>query len=333
VNALVLGKFKPLHLGHVHVIQTALRNYDHVTVVVCGTRSDKKLYKNRIGWIENMFSYEEGRDKIKVVYFDSTHLCQSDIPSEQNTKPWVDAMQQFGPFDAIVHSAEYGTLMAEMMNIVSYAVDPERKIWKISGTQIRNDPYYYWHFIAPTAKPDLVRTVCIYGPESTGKTMMTNLLARYYFGSEFIEEQARTLLNGYPLPSDFPKIGIVQAGAMLRAKHSTANGLVLSDTDLLTTLIYQQAYYPYEDWRGLLVELEEHTKPDYYLLLLNNVPWVRDPLRDFGSAEQRQDMFDNFRKQLVSRGYPFDVVDSDNFDIRLDQAIYFVNNFLKKEFL
>ena len=39
-KGLVLGKFMPLHKGHIHLIETAAAEVDELTVLVCSTKEE-----------------------------------------------------------------------------------------------------------------------------------------------------------------------------------------------------------------------------------------------------------------------------------------------------
>jgi cytidyltransferase-like protein len=70
--ALFTGRFQPLHLGHVKIINDALKKYDHVVVcIVRGEESSKD--KDR-----NPFSFRQQLDMFKRVFGDKIHVIQSD---------------------------------------------------------------------------------------------------------------------------------------------------------------------------------------------------------------------------------------------------------------
>ena len=56
----VLGRFNPLHIGHVHLIETALEECDHVLVFV-GSSQESRTPRNP-------FSYEERKEMLLSVF-------------------------------------------------------------------------------------------------------------------------------------------------------------------------------------------------------------------------------------------------------------------------
>ena len=70
-TALFTGRFQPLHLGHVKIINDALKKYDHVVVcIVRGEETSKD--KDR-----NPFTFEQQKDMFKRVFGDKVHVIQS----------------------------------------------------------------------------------------------------------------------------------------------------------------------------------------------------------------------------------------------------------------
>src|SRR4051812_28454818 len=93
-----------------------------------------------------------------------------------------------------------------------------------------------------------VRTICITGPESTGKTTLAELLARK-LDVEWVPEAARSYAERVSRPLSIADVDpiarehVAMADAALqRASENGASQLVL-DTDLLSTIVYARHYY------------------------------------------------------------------------------------------
>ena len=147
------------------------------------------------------------------------------------------------------------------------------------------------------ARPYFVKKVCLYGPESVGKTTMGRQLAAHY-QTDFVHEVARDLItnNDFSL-ADIERIGHAQTKAVLRATQ-TANRLLICDTDLITTALYSEFYL--NAVPAVLADLEKRVQYDRYFLLNIDVPWVADGLRDLG--HRRAEMYNRFRDALDRRG-------------------------------
>ena len=64
----------------------------------------------------------------------------------------------------------------------------------ISGTMIRQDPLRHWSYIPRCVRPYFVKRICLFGPESTGKSTLAQQLGED-FGTVVVPEFARTYLE------------------------------------------------------------------------------------------------------------------------------------------
>jgi HTH-type transcriptional regulator, transcriptional repressor of NAD biosynthesis genes len=142
--------------------------------------------------------------------------------------------------------------------------------------------------------------VCLYGPESTGKTELAKVMAKY-FQTEYVPEVAREFItsNDFSI-EDIIKIGEEQA-RRIKAKQKTANRILFCDTDLITTQIYSSHYLGVVP--PVLIQLENEIRFDQYFLFDNDVPWVADGLRDL--ENHREEMLDIFKNELEKRAIPY----------------------------
>ncbi len=152
-------------------------------------------------------------------------------------------------------------------------------------------------------KGALVRKICFYGPESTGKSTLAKQMAQLY-QTEFVPEVSREFItsNNFTI-QDIIAIGHAQTERVL-AKVKTANRLLFCDTDLITTEIYSQHYL--KTVPPVLYELEAMVKYDQYFLFDVDVPWISDGLRDLGG--KRHEMYEMFKGALDERKIPYIIV-------------------------
>ena len=149
--------------------------------------------------------------------------------------------------------------------------------------------------------------VVLFGPESTGKTTMSELLAKHY-DTVWVAEYAREYLqdkwnNERKTCEDADLIPIARGQIALENELALkADRILICDTDLLETKVYSEEYY------GGLVHpnLDKYAlKNQYDLYLLTNIdtPWEADDLRD--RPDQRQEMFQAFENTLIKYKRPF----------------------------
>lgn len=142
--------------------------------------------------------------------------------------------------------------------------------------------------------------ICLYGPESTGKSTIAKKLANY-FHTTFVPEVAREMVsnNQFTL-DDIRQIGKAQ-NKRVKDLISSANRILFCDTDIITTRIYSEHYLgsaPQE-----LNDLEKEIHYDRYFLFDIDVPWVADGMRDLSG--ERPLMLEKFKKALEERNISY----------------------------
>jgi HTH-type transcriptional regulator, transcriptional repressor of NAD biosynthesis genes len=302
-RGLVIGKFMPVHQGHIAMINFALQYCDELIVSMSYTSTDPIPRSFRLDWLKKIF---EHNSKIKVEEslddFDNETL-----PLNERTKIWARFIEKrFPKIDVVVSSEEYGTPFAQHLKTTSILFDPSRKQIPVSASKIRTSPFAYWDYIPKIVRPYFVKKICFYGPESTGKSVMAKNMATLY-QTEFVPEVAREIVssNEFTL-EDIITIAKAQNQRVIE-KTKTANKLLFCDTDLITTQIYCRHYL--QTIPPILFELEKEITYDQYFLFDIDVPWVADHLRDLG--DRRKEMFDVFKLELETRSINYQLVAGD----------------------
>ena len=122
------------------------------------------------------------------------------------------------------------------------------------------------------------RKLIIVGPESTGKTTLSNYLAKLY-NFDLITEYSRMYLskksNSYGY-EDLKKIAIQQN----QIEKDNSSEKIIIDTDLLTIKIWSEFKYGSCDPEIENIISNYDRKKRYYLLLKDDIKWEYDPLRE-----------------------------------------------------
>lgn len=176
---------------------------------------------------------------------------------------------------------------------------------------------------------NLVKIV-LFGPESTGKTTLSDQLARHY-DTVWVEEYARPYLQKVwnqerrtCEPRDIMPIAYGQIELENRLAKR-ADKLLICDTDLLETKVYSEEYYGgFVD--PLLEEAAQENSYDLYFLTYIDTPWVADDLRD--RPEQRLEMFNAFKNALEKYNRPYILLKGDK-ETRLKIAVEAIDTILK----
>ena len=179
-------------------------------------------------------------------------------------------------------------------------------------------------------KPSNVVKVVMFGPESTGKTTLSQQLARYY-NSVWVPEYARDYLqnvwNNERRTCEQKDLIPIAIGQMKLENDlaQKATEVLFCDTDLLETKVYSKEYYGgYVD--PLLDEAARNNQYDLYFLTYIDVPWEADDLRD--RPNQRKEMFEAFKKALDEHNKTY-VILKGNKKERLQKAVKYVDKLLE----
>ncbi len=95
--ALFVGRFQPLHKGHVKVIKTLLKKYEKVIIAI-GSIQEKRTEKNPFSFserkkmLELVFKEEVKREKIEII----------GVRDEKSDEKWVRKIMKRVRFDVVV---------------------------------------------------------------------------------------------------------------------------------------------------------------------------------------------------------------------------------------
>jgi NadR type nicotinamide-nucleotide adenylyltransferase len=173
-----------------------------------------------------------------------------------------------------------------------------------------------------------MKRVVVTGSECTGKTTLAGDLARQ-FGTVCVAEYAREYLDrkvattGLPLDErDVEPIARGQIAAEDRGA-ATAKGLLVLDTDLVSTTVYARHYYgACPAW---IDQAARDRRGDLYLLCDIDVPWVADSVRD--RPHHREHIHALFVEALDTLGAPY-VLIRGSWAARLTTAVAAVSEVL-----
>ena len=265
---------------------------------------------------------ESDRDQLKKV--SKKFLSPNEINKiESSPNPKLARRIAWGAKESIFKAADQKSL--------SFSKDIQLKFiaTKIEGKGVANisggrQYVVYWNLIKDSRKndhaivcaiekPKSLRIV-LTGPESSGKTELTNSLSKY-FKMPFVPEYAREYLSKknkeYDL-SDLLKINDIQT----KIQKATDGEMVFWDTDILTIIIWAKEKFNTKN--EIFEKSLNENVPHFYLLCNPDLDWEHDDLRE--SPNDRYRLLREYLSILTKRRIPYAHIQGKG-KIRLANAI------------
>lgn len=167
--------------------------------------------------------------------------------------------------------------------------------------------------------------IVITGPESTGKTELSQHLAKIFNG-RFVPEYAREYIQNLGRRYNYEDVlKIARMQIQQQNEVSTRfKGFIFYDTWLIITKIWlKEVYGRYPDW---IDEKLENIRMDLYLLCAADIPWIPDPLRENG-GERRDYLFEQYRGEIMKLGIKYYIISGTG-----EERFYLAENLIKKHF-
>lgn len=124
MRALILARFQPFHLGHLHAIESARKKFDEVVIAVGS--SNKKNSK------ENPFTFEERKEMIEMCVPNVEVVGIEDMESDED---WCKSILQKVEFDVVISNSSW---VKKCFSGKREVQDPDLLIPELyNGTKIR----------------------------------------------------------------------------------------------------------------------------------------------------------------------------------------------------
>lgn len=317
-KGVVIGKFYPLHKGHEYLIETAIKNSEHLYIIICTKESEKPNPSTRLKWMKELYN----RPNITV-----KHIV--DIYDQNDSELWAKLTKEtIGCYPDVVFTSEnYGHEYARYLKCDHELVDLERIKIPISGTLIRNNPYQYWDYLSITATKYFTVKFVFCGAESTGKTTLSSKIATEFkiaWVLEYGREYCKNIKNW--TKKDFENIANKQNEIENEAANN--NKVIICDTDSNTTKVWCKRYTEEE------TNFNFNFKPDYsdntfYIFShVEGTELIDDGTRTDSNDEIRSWMHKELLETITESGRPVYIL-TGTYEQRYEQAKEYIINILK----
>jgi HTH-type transcriptional regulator, transcriptional repressor of NAD biosynthesis genes len=363
-TGLVVGKFAPFHNGHKFVIDTALEKMGRVIVLVYSNPDFPDMPTHvRANWIRQIY---KGKNVYVFTPDNPPSNNADDFTQREFVKVWLEQhrstllLNSKNWIDTVYGSDDYIPGFAKHIGASHHIVDAKRSKYNMSGTEVKEYLGYLetstvigedaqWHynekgFYDFCFTPDLVtdslrfwmqpiKKVVFLGAESTGKSTLTERVAKEYdmpcvpeYGREYYEKKGGELdlqdyvniANEHRRLEDRATVTLAKKiGRFIDGDYRVAKGHVFIDTNAITTLFFSYYYN-----QGGLKELHDlandcANRYHYIFVCADDIPFQQDGWRD--NETWRSRMQGMVLHDLDSRGIHYTIVHG-NLEQRIEQV-------------
>lgn len=289
---LTLGKFAPLHKGHERMIETALGEMDEVIVVIYDTTVTPIPLQIRANWIRKRFPTVE-----VIEAWDGPDGYSDERAHEIREEQYILGVLGGRRITAFYSSEFYGAHMAKALGAEDRRVDEARVAVPVSGTMVRSDPFKYRQYVDPLVYRDLIIKVVFVGAMSTGKSTITEALAKRHH-STFASEYGRDYWTEHQVDRriGFEAFDEIAVGHLEREEAALQNAdtYLFVDTNAITTYMFALDYHGKAPALLTRLALENAGRYDLFFLCEDDIPY--DNTWDRSGDQKRQ----VFHKQIIA---------------------------------
>ena len=273
---LTLGKYAPLHKGHQYMIERMLAENDETAVIIYDTGLTHIPLPVRSAWIRRLYpsvrvieawdgpvppdwaedvhgwtgrTAASGADDIGGAEIRAYEKSEEDYIIGLLSAEGLARKAGNGIVTDITgfYSSEYyGAHVAEALGCADVRIDEARKIVPVSSRMVREDAYGNRRFVDPLVYRDLIVKAVFVGAMSTGKSTLTEALAKRH-GTTFAREYGRDYWTEFHRDR---RIGLEEFDLIAKRHQEIeeeafreANRVCFVDTNAITTYMYSLDYH------------------------------------------------------------------------------------------
>ncbi|OON62716.1 hypothetical protein B0920_04540 [Massilia sp. KIM] len=327
-HGLVVGKFCPLHLGHMHLIRNAIAACGEVLVISYTKPEFPGMGRaTREAWLGQLFP------EVRALVLDDDalgRLCASrglalrrlpdnddDADVHREFTFWLCWAVCETTVDAVFTSEDYGHGFASALSTYFSAVQPgsapvrhvcvdlSRTTVPISGTRIRGDVHRHRSFLHPEVYASFVQRICLLGGESSGKSTLAQALAQR-LGTVCVPEVGRERWEERGGALTYADMRLIAEGQARREDllAREARQWLVCDGSALSTVFYSLDGFGRVDPAVRRLAQRPYA---WTFVCAPDFPFVQDGTRRDAAFRQRQHHW--YCSVLRARGLPFVVLE------------------------
>jgi NadR type nicotinamide-nucleotide adenylyltransferase len=184
----------------------------------------------------------------------------------------------------------------------------------------------------------MLKKIVIIGPESTGKSVLSQQLANHY-ETTWCPEFAREYLLTNGINYDYDDLLTIAKGQLAledeyamtlenQSQTMLENGEHLPlfiDTDMYVMKVWCE--FVFEKCHRFILDEIVRRKYDLYLLCNIDLPWVKDELREYPDIESRKKLYRIYKDLMINQQVPWVDISGD-YKERLKKAVAAVDTLL-----
>jgi putative endonuclease len=274
--------------------------YYYVYILKCSDNSyytgvtndlEKRVLEHQNG--DDPKSYTYRKRPLKIVWYELYNDINQAIEKEKQIKGWTRKKKEAlinGDFDLLIELSK------------------NRQVCHSEPVVCHPEP------VEGQTNKSLCKKIVITGPESTGKSTLTKMLAEEYnvtWVKEYAREYLSTLRQAQGDKSYTFENVIEMAKIQLQKEQEAIiqNDLVFLDTDLTVFHVWIKEKYNKEiDW------INEHlaqAQNKIYFLCDIDIPWEEDVLREHPNLKDRKRLFENYIQILENNKLTYYIISGD----------------------
>jgi HTH-type transcriptional repressor of NAD biosynthesis genes len=337
MTGLIIGRYLPMHMGHVNAVMKASYMCDELFVVIihnkdvdheiCNRDSFKYILPEvRARWITLL---TKDMKNVRIISVEEEVFENGKLDFSSNTSKIFDIIGK--PIKRLFHTdLNYRKQIIDKFPKIEILIEQyDLKKFSISSTMIRREGIMnHWDEIPNFVRPYFVKKVVIVGTESSGKSTLTKHLARLY-NTNHIEEYGRRLcedMGGYEgifTPDLFQIIAYGHKMAEFK-EINYSNKILFVDTEIISTQYFSELMSGKDPILDIIAENNHY---DLWIYLEPDIEWVEDGLRSYGNEDERMRNNDKLKQMLDERDIEYHVI-SGSYINRITSAIKLVDEVL-----